>query len=59
MADVKVNIVNGSGQKVAFLVPEDGEFLTSLRRQYRAGEFESLEVEKPATEKPHATRSAR
>jgi len=51
MADVKVNIVNGSGQKVAFLVPEDGEFLTSLRRQYRAGEFESLEVEKPVAPK--------
>ena len=55
MADVKVNIVNGSGQKVTFTAGEDSDFLAHLTKQYRAGEFESLEVVKPkAAVKPAA-----
>lgn len=55
MADVKVNIVNGSGQKVTFTTDEESDLFAHLGKQYRAGEFESLEVVKPkAAAKPAA-----
>ena len=53
MADVRVNIVNGSGQKVTFTVAEDGDFLAHLRKQYRAGEFESLDVEQAGEQRAY------
>lgn len=48
--DIRVQVVNKLGQKVGYTLDPDGDLYAHLKKQVRADELESIEVEetKPA-----------